>query len=154
MELNYSNQQIKTNKKSIFLAGPVPRNSSVESWRNEAIDILKKYNFNGLVYIPECEKFHNIEGDIDQMLWDREALTNATAILMWIPRNMKTMPALTSNIEFGYYLNSGKFFYGRPNDSEYNEYLDWLYKYDLKKEPKDDLNELVKEVINFVNKEG
>jgi hypothetical protein len=38
------------------------------------------------------------------------------------------MPAITTNVEFGRYVGSGKCMYGRPDDSEKNRYLDWLYK--------------------------
>ena len=40
------------------------------------------------------------------------------------------MPAFTTNVEFGYYLckNPRKVYYGRPDDSEKNKYLDWLFE--------------------------
>ena len=33
MVVNYSDQEVLKGKKSIFLAGPTPRNDSVVSWR-------------------------------------------------------------------------------------------------------------------------
>ena len=38
------------------------------------------------------------------------------------------MPAFTTNVEFGRYITSSKFLYGRPPDSVKNRYLDWMYQ--------------------------
>ncbi|MDD4547330.1 MAG: hypothetical protein PHI05_01120 [Bacilli bacterium] len=56
MELNYSDKNvIISNKNSIFLAGPTPRDEDTISWRIEAIKYLRKRKFDGIVYIPEDE---------------------------------------------------------------------------------------------------
>ncbi len=55
-------------------------------------------------------------------------LEEANLIMFWVPRNMETMPGLTTNVEFGLYLKTGKIIYGRPDNSERNNYLDELYK--------------------------
>ena len=55
MKINYSNQKIITSKKSIFLAGPTPRSKEVNTWRKDALKILDKLEFDGLVYVPELE---------------------------------------------------------------------------------------------------
>ena len=60
-------------------------------------------------------------------MWEREALINATVILFWVPRKLPDMSAFTTNVEFGYWLHSGKVVYGRPNDASKIKYLDWLY---------------------------
>ena len=56
MILNYSNSPVitKDNCPSIFLAGPTPRSNDIKSWREEAIKILEQLEFEGIVYIPEC----------------------------------------------------------------------------------------------------
>ena len=61
------------------------------------------------------------------------------------------MPAFTTNVEFGYWLHTGKIIYGRPDDSVKNKYLDWLYKTDYNKEPFNDLDKLLKEAIKMVD---
>lgn len=47
MQLYFSDQKLpKEVTKSIFLAGPSPRDFNTFDWRKTAIEILKKYNFN------------------------------------------------------------------------------------------------------------
>ena len=41
----------------------------------------------------------------------------------------------TTNVEFGYWLHTGKALYGRPDDAKKIKYLDWLYKTDTNKSP-------------------
>lgn len=84
-------------------------------------------------------------------MWEREALTEATIIMFWIPRSLPDMPAFTTNVEFGYWLHSGKVIYGRPDDASKIKYLDWLYKEDYKKNPINDLDELLNESIILAN---
>ena len=55
MIVNYSNEKVLRGNKSIFLAGPTPRSMDIDGWRNEAINILNKFDFRGIVYVPEKE---------------------------------------------------------------------------------------------------
>ena len=154
MKINYSNQKIITSKKSIFLAGPTPRSKEVNTWRKDALKILDKLEFDGLVYVPELE-IDTREFNYDyQVCWERKALQNSTVIVFWIPRNLRTLPGLTTNIEFGYWIckDSKKVIYGRPDDSERNEYLDWFYKIETGREPINNLNDLLKNAILIANK--
>ena len=41
---------------------------------------------------------------------------------------MPDMPALTTNVEFGYYVRDSRTLYGRPDAAVLNQYLDRLYK--------------------------
>lgn len=148
---NYSDEIIIKGKKSIFLAGPTPRDENTISWRIDVCDRLEKLGFDGVVYNPEYSSWKPKSSYIDQAEWEREALTEATVILFWIPRDLKDMPAFTTNVEFGYWLHTGKIIYGRPDDSVKNKYLDWLYKLDYNKEPFNDLDELLKESIMMVD---
>ena len=153
MIINYSDEEVIKNKKSIFLAGPTPRSIEVETWRKEAIKILDELNYDGIVYVPELKNDNRNFDYNDQVWWEREALYNADVIVFWIPRNLKTLPAFTTNIEFGYWIakNSNKVIYGRPDDSENNKYLDWLYKTETDKEPLNDLKVLLKQAIKMLN---
>lgn len=153
MVVNYSTVKVLKGDKSIFLAGPTPRNINVETWRNEAIEILRKLGFTGIVYVPEKE-FDNRTFDYDnQVWWEREALNSATTIVFWIPRNVETMPGYTTNVEFGYWLskNSDKVIYGRPNGCPKNRYLDWLYETETERKPIDNLRDLLNNAVEMTN---
>ncbi len=151
MQVNYSDELVIKNQKSIFLAGPTPRKEKVSSWRNEACEILKKNNFDGVVYVPEYSNWKPKESYIDQAMWEREALTEATVIVFWVPRQLPDMPGFTTNVEFGYWLSSKKVLYGRPNNACKVKYLDWLYELDYQKKPEEDLEKLLKEAIKKAN---
>lgn len=151
MIINYSDQEVIKEGKSIFLAGPTPREENVVSWRTEACRILEQMGFNGVVYVPEYSTWKAKEDYVDQAMWERQALTNATVIAFWIPRELPNMPAFTTNVEFGYWLHSGKVVYGRPNEASKIKYLDWLYKLDYDKEPYNDLESMLISSFNMAN---
>ncbi|MFW6219936.1 MAG: nucleoside 2-deoxyribosyltransferase domain-containing protein [bacterium] len=110
-----------TNKKSVFLAGPTPRSSTVKSWRPEVINEFKKHNFNGILFVPETD--FTKQNYIDQIEWEDNALHVSICILFWIPRNLETMPGFTTNIEFGEWMKSGKVILGYPPKAEKMRYL-------------------------------
>lgn len=151
MIINYSDQEVIKGKKSIFLAGPTPRGDNTISWRSDACKKLEKMGFDGVVYVPEYSTWKPKADYVDQAMWEREALTNATVILFWIPRSLPDMPAFTTNVEFGYWLHSGKVVYGRPDDASKIKYLDWLYKVDYDKEPHNDLASLLIDALDLAN---
>ncbi|HHX94024.1 MAG TPA: hypothetical protein GX690_02900 [Tenericutes bacterium] len=152
MIVNKCNEKIIKGKKSIFLAGPAPGKEKVKSWRIDAIQKLKEFGFDGVVYNPEYlgEKV-GVELE-KEILWQQETIEEATVILFWVPRNKKTLPGFTTNIEFGYWLNSGKIIYGRPDTAEEIGYLDFIYKQKYQKEPINNLDELVYESIKLCEK--
>lgn len=149
MQINYSDQPVITEKKSIFLAGPTPRGENQISWRKEACEILERLNFDGVVYVPEYSTWHPKEDYTDQAMWERMALTEATVIMFWVPRSLPDMAGFTTNVEFGYWLSSKKVIYGRPDYAKKIKYLDWLYELDYNKKPINDLEALLKETIKF-----
>lgn len=151
MKINYSDEKVIKGKKSIFLAGPTPRDEKMISWRKEACKILEELNFEGVVYVPEYSTWKVKESYIDQAMWEREALTEADVIVFWVPRSLPDMPAFTTNVEFGYWLHSGKVLYGRPDIAEKIKYLDWLYKVDYGLEPESELNKLLSLAVKKVN---
>lgn len=151
MIVNYSDQEVIKGKKSIFLAGPTPRGEGVLSWRSEAVELLEKMGFDGVVYVPEYSTWKPKADYVDQAMWERIALTEATIILFWIPRSLPDMPAFTTNVEFGYWLHSNKVIYGRPDEAPKTKYLDWLYELDYNKKPFNHLEELLKEALKEVN---
>ncbi len=83
MIINYSDQEVIKGKKSIFLAGPTPRGENVDSWRTEACKILEQIGFDGVVYVPEYSTWKPKADYVDQAMWERIALTNATVIWLY-----------------------------------------------------------------------
>ena len=154
MIINYSDQEVLKGKKSIFLAGPTPRDDSVQSWRVDACKLIEDLGFDGVVYDPEYSTLKPRGDYLDQVEWEREALSNASVILFWVPRVLPDMPAFTTNVEFGYWIHTGKVIYGRPDDARKIRYLDWLYKKDTNKDPYNNLVDLLKEAIELANKVG
>lgn len=151
MIINYSDEKVIKGSKSIFLAGPTPRNEKIESWRTTACKKLEEFGFDGVVYVPEYSSWKPKTDYVDQVKWEREALTESTVIMFWIPRTLPDMPSFTTNVEFGYWLHSGKVIYGRPDDATKIKYPDWLYKEDYDKNPINNLNELLMESIKLAN---
>jgi hypothetical protein len=128
LQVNYSDQEVILARKSIFLAGPTPRDEAVHSWRPYAIKLLREMGFDGVVYVPEYETGEVLHNYDNQIEWEWKALDNAGAILFWVPRNLETMPAYTTNVEFGYWVRDDRAFYGRPSSAVLVRYLDSLYK--------------------------
>ena len=151
MRVNFSDEVVMKGKKSILLAGPTPRGKEVASWRVEAVKKLEELGFDGVVFVPEYSTWIPKENYVDQANWEREALTEATVILFWIPRSLPDMPGFSTNVEFGYWLHSGRVVYGRPDSSEKCLYLDMLYKLKTGKTPCKTLESLVNNVLDFLN---
>ncbi len=151
--INYSDQEVIKGQKGIFLAGPTPRDKSVVSWRVDAINELIELGFDGIIYSPENSDGSPKADYVDQALWEREALTEASAIVFWIPREIEKMPAFTTNVEFGYWINRNKIVYGRPNNARKIKYLDWLYDIDYKEKPYDNLSALLKRSVSLAKEQ-
>lgn len=152
MIINFSNEEVKQGEKSIFLAGPTPRDERIESWRKLAIKKLEELGYDGIVYIPEYSTWISRGDYNNQVLWERKALESADVILFWIPRELPDMAGFTTNVEFGYWLHSKKVIYGRPNNAPKTKYLDWLYEYDYHKKPINNLDNLLEEGLKMLKK--
>ncbi len=101
--------------KSIFLEGPTPRSAEVQSWRPEALQKLEAMGYDGVVFVPEGRNgtWHgNWPG---QVAWEDTSLNMSDIIVFWVPRDMKTLPGLKTNIEFGRWEDSGKIVFGSPD---------------------------------------
>ena len=115
---------------SLFLAGPTPRSSEVLSWRPGALKALE--HFRGTVYVPETRNGRSQHSYDNQIQWETDALTAASCILFWVPRELEPdqngyprMGALTTNVEFGIWLTSGKIVLGYPASAQKMSYLAW-----------------------------
>lgn len=144
-------------KKTIFLAGPSPREEGVSDWRNDVVEQLKEKKFDGTLYIPIPRKrfYKNYEQDKSwtydyQVEWECIARQRADALLFWIPRSNKgKMPGLTTNIEFGEDLRFPNIFYGRPDDAESCRYLDKRIEM-IKKEVFNNTGDLLDGILNYL----
>jgi hypothetical protein len=119
--------------KSIFLAGPTPRDDETPTWRPKALEILRGLGFGGTVYIPENESWSKHDRYDDQIVWEWEALSVSSVIVFWVPRDLspnskgqQKMPAFTTNVEFGLYARSGKCLIGSPDGAAKMTYLNAL----------------------------
>lgn len=111
---------------AVFLAGPSPRSPQVDSWRPEAVDQLRRqWAVEGtlVVFIPEPRDAEWPPDYIDQVGWEEECLHLADEILFWVPRDLDLLPAFTTNVEFGFWCDSGKVVFGAPPEAPKNRYL-------------------------------
>jgi 8-oxo-dGTP pyrophosphatase MutT (NUDIX family) len=108
---------------SIFLAGPTPRSSDVPSWRPAALEELARLGFDGAVFVPEPRDSAWAPGYEEQITWEEAGLHRADVILFWVPRDMRTLPGLTTNVEWGAWAGSGKVVLGTPEGAAHVGYL-------------------------------
>lgn len=124
MKIVYTHDLLpKSWMKSIFLAGPTPRSEDIKSWRPEALRLLKAKGYDGVVFVPEFADWKALENYDGQVQWERECLDRADCILFWVPRDLQTLPAFTTNVEFGLYAESGRVVLGCPKSAPKNRYL-------------------------------
>lgn len=157
MTVVYSQEPFpKDEMKSIFLAGPVPRKEYELSWKNEALEILDSMGYNGVVYIPEDRNPEQKEGNFDlqaQLDWEYTCMCACDAIVFWIPREMRSdfeMIGLTTNVEFGRFLNSNKLFCGCPDEAPRMEYLKLISR--DKYEWHNTLEDTLKSVVQYLGR--
>jgi 8-oxo-dGTP pyrophosphatase MutT (NUDIX family) len=129
MHLVYTGEEAPQSfTKSMFLAGPSPRNHADPNWREEAVKILEELDYEGVVFLPiwrdgpQDTKTHDYDSQVD---WENKYLEMADCVVFWVPRDLKVLPAFTTNVEFGLWLNSGKAVLGYPPGAEKMRYLDW-----------------------------
>lgn len=126
----YNNEIIPDDLPVIFLAGPTPRSASVESWRPRAVALLEESGFTGAVVIPEDRNKKPSGEEFDypqQIAWERKALKRADVVVFWVPRDLKDMPAFTTNIEFGFVSERRQpFVLGFPENVPKMRYLAWV----------------------------
>lgn len=132
MEVVYTGEDMPQSfTKSIFLAGPTPRNNEeVPSWRPDAIKLLDDMGYDGVIFVPE-----NRDGEFrmdydDQIEWEEKYLNVADCIVFWVPRDIAPdskgypkMPAFTTNVEWGFWQDSGKVVLGAPEGADKMGYL-------------------------------
>ncbi|GAA2359508.1 hypothetical protein Cme02nite_36050 [Catellatospora methionotrophica] len=111
---------------SVFVAGPMPRDPDLPSWRPGALRLIEeRWSAPGLlaVFVPEPrDRRHPPEGYVHQV-WEDRWMSVVDTILFWVPREMPGTPGLTTNVEFGRYEGSGRVVLGMPPHAHSVHYL-------------------------------
>ena len=76
-----------------------------------------------MVFVPEARDGSPRLHYDDQIDWESRRLKEADCILFWVPRDLQTMLALTTNVEYGKWHSSGKAVLGAPPEAPNNRYL-------------------------------
>jgi hypothetical protein len=149
----YTLEKFENKNFSIFLAGPTPRDENANSWRPEFVETFKKI-YNGEkkvdIIIPEYKIGFEKDYQFDpQTEWEVDCMDRCNLIVFWIPREIKHMPAFTTNIEFGERMHSGKIIVGWPKNAQKIEYIEKRCK--MHNIPNyNNLNELCESVIKKI----
>ena len=114
--------------KSLYLAGPTPRDPTVSSWRPQALRLLESLAYDGVVFVPESQEGQRSGDDDQHMDWKLEAMRRADILLFWVPAEKNTLPAYTTYVEFGLQVHSGKVIFGTPRDADKTRYMAKLAK--------------------------
>jgi len=141
MQLLFSDKEIEDIEfpnKTIFLAGPSPRDSKTKGWRQEFIEKMRELGLNDVsVFIPEPQDFFEGTKDLDpnfsysnQIEWEHKGLEMAKYRVFYLARKLPDMMGLTTNIEFGYWFHKApnSLLVGIPKDSDKNRYIEYIMK--------------------------
>lgn len=95
---------------SVFLAGPTAEaGSPVPSWRPAAIDLFARcWTSPAPLTVLTPENPVRADRYDDQFRWENAARAIATVRLYWIFRDMQCLPGMTTNIELGFDVGSGR----------------------------------------------
>jgi hypothetical protein len=111
---------------SMFIAGPMPRDPALPSWRPETLQLLADgWRGDGVlvVFVPEPrDRHHPPEGYVSQV-WEERWMAVVDVILFWVPRNMQNLPGLNTNLEFGRNEANGRVVLGLPPEAVSVHYL-------------------------------
>ena len=123
MEIIYATERWDKGPPSLLLGGPCPRTNSREDWKPGALEIIEQLEFEGTVIIPVPKTGHWIELSDSLIDWRIECFENATAVAFWVPRDLKNLLGLRTNVDFGSRWTVGRFVLGYPHDAVKMRYL-------------------------------
>lgn len=129
MKVIYAQEKINIEGKSVFLAGPTPRDKNIKSWRKDVLAYFEHRGFDGTVLVPEFE--NEVAGRFAyerQIDWEEAALEKADLIIFYIPRDVKTLPGFTTNIELGMWFERepGKIRLAIPPEAQKCDYIRYV----------------------------
>ena len=120
--------------------------------------VLEQLGFEGTVCIPEFKTPRPFEeSDWEpQVKWERQLLDAASCILFWVPRSMPDMPGLTTNLEFGTYLQKKpcQVLLAYPKEAEYMQWITLKYKEVTAKDPVHSMVTAAAKAVEIANKFG
>jgi hypothetical protein len=115
LKVVYAGETFPSNiTKTLFLAGPSPRNDSHENWREDALQILGSKGYDGHVFVPLPRDGVFPKDYNSQANWEQTAMNRSDVILFWVPRDLENLPAFTTNVEFGQKVKNRNVVYGHP----------------------------------------
>lgn len=127
MNIVYAREKFpETVNKTIFLAGPSPRDQSHYNWRIEALELLKQSGYDGHVFIPLPRNGQFPSGYDEQVAWEQAGMNRSDVILFWVPRDLATLPAFTTNVEFGQKCRNHNVVLGYPKEAPKCRFLGYL----------------------------
>lgn len=112
--------------KSIFLAGPSPRNPQHPNWRVEALQILEQRGYDGHVFIPLPRDGVFPEDYDAQISWEQGAMARSDMVVFWVPRDLEMLPGFTTNVEFGQRCTNRNVVLGYPVGAPKTRFLKYL----------------------------
>lgn len=133
---------------SVYLAGP--RFPNGKSWRLDVISKLENSGTPMAIFIPETKSqlkngFNKAPQDTIYS-WQRMAMSMASAIIFWIPKDVIDNQSL---VEFGLWHKSERIFLGRENPKQ-TEYLDWVLYKEQMLYPADNIDQLTEMLLHWM----
>jgi len=103
--------------KTLYLAGPAPRDSAALNWRNEALACLARRDYDGVVVVPLDRQGRMPANFETQMAWEQTALKRSDLILFWTPPELHQTPDVTTALEFGPLVRGRNMIFGYPQEA-------------------------------------
>jgi len=112
------------------------------------VRLLLDHGYDGYIVIPEPRDGVYSDEYTNQFHWEIDHLEYCTRfnrqIIAWVSRELKHIPAFTTNVAFGHFCREkNHFFYGRPSQAPKTRYLDALYELRCHRKPSNHLEELI-----------
>ncbi|MFH1098462.1 MAG: nucleoside 2-deoxyribosyltransferase domain-containing protein [Candidatus Uhrbacteria bacterium] len=112
--------------KILYLAGPSPRDKSHPNWREETLRRLEQEGYDGHVFVPLPRDGQFPDDYQAQATWEQSAMDRSDVVLFWVPRNLVTLPAFTTNVEFGQKCRNRNVVLGYPKGAPKCRFLGYL----------------------------